>query len=188
MGGSLGLIVSLPIIVVAAAAVKATSRGPAFFRQTREGHAGQPFAIWKLRTMHIDAEAQKPSLRKYSEQDGPAFKMQRDPRTTTVGRFLRWSSMDELPQFWNVLKGDMALVGPRPLPIEESTACAGWQRRRLQVRPGMTCTWQVAERGNVSFDEWARMDLRYARRHSIVEDLRLLLLTLPSLLLQKGMR
>ncbi len=188
VGGTVGLVASMPILVVAAASIKATSQGPAFFQQQREGHGGKPFTMWKLRTMQIDADEQKHELRKHSHQDGPAFKMKKDPRTTTVGKFLRWSSMDELPQFWNVLRGDMSLVGPRPLPVEESTACEGWQRRRLQVAPGMTCTWQVSERGSVSFDEWVRMDLRYAKQHSLVADMWLLLLTLPSLLLQRGMR
>lgn len=187
-GGTVGLVASLPILAVAAAAVKLTSQGPAFFRQEREGHGGRRFHMWKLRTMQVDAEAQKHELRKYSQQDGPAFKMKRDPRTTAVGRFLRWSSMDELPQFWNVIKGDMSLVGPRPLPTEESHACEGWQRRRLQVRPGMTCTWQVCERGNVTFDEWVRMDLRYAKKRNLFEDIKLLAMTLPSLLMQRGMR
>ena len=188
LGGCVGLLASLPILLVAAVAVKATSRGPAFFRQEREGYGGKRFTIWKLRTMQIDAEARKHSLRPFNQQDGPAFKMMKDPRTTAVGRFLRWSSMDELPQFWNVIVGDMSLVGPRPLPIEESAACEDWQRRRLHVKPGMTCTWQVCERGNVSFDEWARMDLRYADNYDLAEDLRLLFFTLPSVLLQKGMR
>ncbi len=188
VGGTVGLVASLPILAVAAVAVKASSRGPAFFRQQREGHGGESFTMWKLRTMQVDAEAKKPELRRFSQQDGPAFKMRKDPRTTSVGKFLRWSSIDELPQFWNVIKGDMSLVGPRPLPVDESIACQNWQRRRLQVTPGMTCTWQVCERGNVSFDEWVRMDLRYVKDHSLWEDLRLLLLTLPSLLMQKGMR
>ena len=188
VGGSVGLAASLPILLVAAVAVKSSSRGPAFFKQQREGHGGKLFTMWKLRTMQVDAEARKKSLRKFSQQDGPAFKMKKDPRTTAVGRFLRWSSMDELPQFWNVIKGDMSLVGPRPLPVEESAACQNWQRRRLQVAPGMTCTWQVCERGNVSFDEWVRMDLRYVRDHSFREDMKLLLMTLPSLLMQRGMR
>jgi len=187
-GGLVGLLLSFPLLLFATVAVKATSRGPAFFSQQREGHGGKRFTMWKLRTMQVDAEAKKQDLRQYSQQDGPAFKMKRDPRTTRVGRFLRWTSMDELPQFWNVLRGDMSLVGPRPLPTEESTACEGWQRRRLSVKPGMTCTWQVCERGNVSFDQWVRMDLRYARRPSFWEDMRLLLLTLPSLILHKGMR
>ncbi len=188
LGGSVGLLASLPILAVAAVMVKATSPGPAFFQQLREGHGGKQFTMWKLRTMLLDAEKNKQGLREFSQQDGPAFKMERDPRTTAVGRFLRWTSMDELPQFWNVLKGEMSLVGPRPLPVEESTACEGWHRRRLQVLPGMTCTWQVCERGNVSFDEWVRMDLRYAKKHSLLEDMRLLIMTLPSLLMQRGMR
>ncbi|MEM8944894.1 MAG: sugar transferase [Planctomycetota bacterium] len=188
LGGSVGLLASAPLLAVAAITVKCTSNGPAFFQQRREGHGGRQFTMWKLRTMRVDAEKLKQDLRKFSQQDGPAFKMKRDPRTTAVGRFLRWSSMDELPQFWNVVKGDMSLVGPRPLPVEESAACQGWQRRRLQVVPGMTCTWQVCERGNVSFDEWVRMDLRYVKNYSLIEDLRLLFLTLPSLLLQRGMR
>ncbi len=188
VGGTIGLVASLPILAVAAVAVKASSHGPAFFKQQREGHGGEHFTMWKLRTMQVDAEAMKQDLRRFSQQDGPAFKMKKDPRTTAVGKFLRWSSMDELPQFWNVIKGDMSLVGPRPLPVDESISCQNWQRRRLQVTPGMTCTWQVCERGNVSFDEWVRMDLRYVKDHTLWEDLRLLLLTLPSLLMQKGMR
>ena len=187
-GGTVGMLCSVPILFAGAIAVKATSSGPAFFRQEREGHGGKRFTMWKLRTMHVDAEERKQDLRKHSQQDGPAFKMKRDPRTTLVGRFLRLTSMDELPQFWNVVKGDMSLVGPRPLPTEESVACEGWHRRRLHVVPGMTCTWQVSERGNVSFDEWVRMDLRYAEKHSFVEDVRLMFVTLPSLLMQKGMR
>jgi len=188
LGGSVGLLASLPILAVAAMTVKSTSSGPAFFCQRREGLGGKPFVMWKLRTMQADAEEKKHELREMSQQDGPAFKMENDPRTTPVGKFLRWSSMDELPQFWNVIIGDMSLVGPRPLPVEESAACEGWHRRRLHVRPGMTCTWQVCERGNVSFDDWVRMDLRYAKKPSLLVDLRLLILTLPSLLIQKGMR
>ncbi|MCG8450766.1 MAG: sugar transferase [Pirellulales bacterium] len=187
-GALLGLLASLPVLMVAGVAIKLTSRGPAFFTQQREGLGGRQFKIWKLRTMCVDAEQQKHQLQAHSHQDGPAFKMRVDPRTTSVGRFLRWSSIDELPQFWNVLKGDMSLVGPRPLPTAESMACENWQRRRLSVKPGMTCTWQVSERGNVRFDDWVRMDLRYADGYSLWEDVRLLLVTLPSLLLQKGMR
>lgn len=130
----------------------------------------------------------KENLRRYNELDGPAFKMQRDPRRTFVGRFLRWSSIDEIPQFINVLRGEMSLVGPRPLPTEESLACEGWQRRRLCVMPGMTCTWQVSGRGKVQFNEWVRMDLQYVEKSGVVEDLRLILITVPSVLIQKGMR
>lgn len=187
-GALVGLAGSAPIVLAAAAAVKATSKGPAFFSQEREGLGGRRFKIWKLRTMCVDAEDQKKELLELSHQDGPAFKMRRDPRTTRIGRFLRWTSIDELPQFLNVLRGDMSLVGPRPLPTEESLACLGWQRRRLAVAPGMTCTWQVKGRGRVSFDEWVRMDLRYAADHSLWHDVKLVFVTLPSLVFHRGIR
>jgi lipopolysaccharide/colanic/teichoic acid biosynthesis glycosyltransferase len=187
-GASVGLVVSAPIVLTAAAAIKFSSPGPAFFVQEREGRGGRKFNIWKLRTMCLDAEEQKPQLRPLNQQDGPAFKMERDPRTTRLGRFLRWSSIDELPQFWNVLKGEMSLVGPRPLPTEESLACERWQRRRLDVTPGITCTWQVSGRGKVRFDDWVRMDLRYASNYSVLKDLKLVFVTLPALLFQRGMR
>jgi len=187
-GGAIGLTVSAPIVLTAAAAIKATSRGPAFFVQEREGRGGRRFKMWKLRTMHVDAEDRKAHLLPQNHQDGPAFKMRRDPRTTRLGRFLRATSIDELPQFWNVLKGDMSLVGPRPLPTDESLACEGWQRRRLDLTPGMTCTWQVSGRGKVRFDDWVRMDLRYSARQSVLHDVKLVLFTLPSLIFQRGMR
>jgi len=187
-GSLFGLTVSAPIILAAGLAIKASSKGPVFFCQEREGIGGKRFRMWKLRTMCVDAEARKEDLLQFSEQDGPAFKLSKDPRTTTVGRILRFTSIDELPQFFNVLIGDMSLVGPRPLPTKESTACENWQRRRLTVMPGMTCTWQVSERGNVEFDEWVRMDIRYAEKRSLLQDVKLLVWTLPSLLLNKGMR
>jgi lipopolysaccharide/colanic/teichoic acid biosynthesis glycosyltransferase len=187
-GAVAGLTIGAPVMLLAAAAIKLTSPGPALFVQEREGCGGRRFNIYKLRTMCLDAEDRKEQLLELSQQDGPAFKMRRDPRTTPLGRFLRWTSIDELPQFWNVLRGDMSLVGPRPLPTLESLACEGWQRRRLDVRPGMTCTWQVAGRGRVRFDDWVRMDLRYAARHSLWHDLKLVFITLPSLLFQRGMR
>lgn len=187
-GASIGLLAAAPIMLTAAAAIKLTSPGPAFFVQQREGLGGRRFNIWKLRTMRHGADAEKDDLREQSEQDGPAFKMRRDPRTTRVGRFLRWSSIDEMPQFWNVLRGEMSLVGPRPLPVEESQACEGWQRRRLDATPGITCTWQVYGRGVVQFDEWVRMDMQYLARQSAAYDAKLMLLTAPALLFQRGMR
>jgi lipopolysaccharide/colanic/teichoic acid biosynthesis glycosyltransferase len=187
-GAVVGLAASAPVVLAAAVAVKATSQGPAFFSQEREGLGGRRFKIWKLRTMCVDAEDQKKQLLELSHQDGPAFKMHRDPRTTRIGRFLRWTSIDELPQFLNVLRGEMSLVGPRPLPTEESLACLGWQRRRLAVLPGMTCTWQVKGRGRVPFDDWVRMDLRYAAEHSLWHDIKLVFVTLPSLIFHRGIR
>lgn len=187
-GALAGLVGFSPVIGLAAVAIKCTSPGPVFFSQEREGRGGRRFRMWKLRTMCVDAEEKKLDLLEHSEQDGPAFKMRRDPRTFAVGRFLRWTSLDELPQFWNVLRGDMSLVGPRPLPTAESQACQQWQRRRLDVKPGMTCTWQVFGRGKVLFDDWVRMDLDYAKRHSVWRDLKLILATGPSVLFHRGMR
>jgi lipopolysaccharide/colanic/teichoic acid biosynthesis glycosyltransferase len=142
----------------------------------------------KLRTMHVNAEQRQQELRQYSEQDGPAFKMTDDPRTTWFGQWLRLFSLDEVPQLWNVMRGEMSLVGPRPLPTPESLACEAWQRQRLLVAPGMTCFWQVSGRNSVTFKEWMRMDLRYLRRRSLLCDARLLLSTGPSLFLHQGPR
>jgi len=188
LGASIGLVVAAPIIAFAALAIKATSPGQVLYSQVREGLGGRRFRIWKLRTMQIDAEQQKESLRPYSEQDGPAFKMMRDPRITRVGKILRRYSLDELPQLWNVLRGDMSLVGPRPLPVDESMKCAAWQRRRLHVAPGLTCIWQIEGRNVVPFDEWIRMDLEYSLRRSFWFDLKLLLLTPTALVFAKGPR
>jgi len=188
IGATLGLIVSAPLMAVFAALIKITSPGPVVFSQLREGHGGRLFRIYKLRTMCADAHQHQGSLRELSEQDGPAFKMRHDPRTTRIGRFLRHTSLDELPQLWNVLVGDMSLVGPRPLPTRESRQCLPWQRQRLLVLPGLTCIWQVKGRSTVTFVEWMRMDLQYVRERSVFGDFKLLLSTGPSLLLTKGPR
>ena len=158
------------------------------FLQKRAGLGGRPFTIYKFRTMVVDAEAKKAALRAISEQDGPAFKLKHDPRVTAVGRFLRETSLDELPQLWNVVKGDMSLVGPRPLPVEESEKCATWHRRRLDVTPGLTCIWQVKGRSKVSFAEWIRMDRTYIGKRSLWQDLKLMVMTVPSVLLRRGAR
>ncbi len=188
LGAVVGLVLSLPILVVAGIAIKLSSRGPIFYTQLREGLGGRPFRIYKLRTMQLGADRKQLALRQHSVQDGPAFKMQNDPRTTWIGRLLRATSLDELPQFWNVLCGDMSLVGPRPLPVHESLQCAPWQRQRLSVAPGMTCIWQVTGRSRVSFDEWMRMDLQYVRRRSLLCDMSLLLSTAPSVVVSRGPR
>ena len=143
VGAGIGLALLTPVFIAAAVAIKATSKGPILFKQQREGKDGDVFQIIKFRTMCIDAEAKKADLRLHSEQDGPAFKLTDDPRITTVGKYLRKSCIDELPQLFNVLTGQMSIVGPRPLPVDESMGCLPWQRRRLSVLPGLTCTWQA---------------------------------------------
>lgn len=176
-GAATGLVLLSPLIALLAAAVKLSSPGPVFFRQRRAGRGGRPFVIYKFRTMVADAEARQRELLSLNEQDGPAFKIKRDPRVTRLGRLLRATSLDELPQLFNVLRGNMSLVGPRPLPCHESDACDGWRRRRLEVTPGLTCIWQVRGRSRVSFDEWMRMDLRYAGSRTLRHDLKLLIRT-----------
>jgi len=186
LGGSAILAAALPVMAVVALAVKISDRGPVLFKQRRAGLGGKPFTIYKFRTMVVDAEDKKRRLEHKSEQDGPAFKIKHDPRITRVGRFLRETSLDELPQLFNVLMGDMSLVGPRPLPLEESNRCATWHRRRLDVTPGLTCIWQVHGRSNVNFTEWIRMDRRYIRSRSLWQDLKLIVMTVPSILLRRG--
>jgi len=173
-GASVGLLITSPIMMVGAIAIKLTSPGPVFFRQTREGMAGRPFTIYKMRTMVVDAEGRQTELRGHSHRDGPAFKIKNDPRATVVGRFLRRTCIDELPQLINVLRGEMSLVGPRPLPWHESRACNHWHRRRLDVPPGMTCHWQINKAAAKSFDDWMRMDLRYVDRRTFWQDVKLI--------------
>ncbi len=185
-GALVGLVVSAPILLASAVLVKLVSPGPAIYRQRRAGLGGMPFTLYKLRTMHPDADARKAELLGANELGWPVFKIARDPRLLPCGRFLRRTSIDELPQLWNVLKGDMSLVGPRPLVIEEADRCVGWQRERLDVKPGLTCTWQVSGRSAIPFPEWARMDIRYARSCSLKEDLTLIVKTVPAVLLRRG--
>jgi lipopolysaccharide/colanic/teichoic acid biosynthesis glycosyltransferase len=175
-------------MLAAAIAIKLSSHGPILFAQRRAGLGGQPFTIYKFRTMVVDAEQRKASLKGLNEQDGPAFKMKHDPRITRIGRLLRTTSLDELPQLWNVLKGDMSLVGPRPLPCDESDAARLWHRQRLDVTPGLTCIWQIRGRNSVTFDQWMRMDMEYVRRRTLWHDLRLLLETIPAVLFSRGAR
>jgi lipopolysaccharide/colanic/teichoic acid biosynthesis glycosyltransferase len=185
-GAAVGLVILSPVLAALTGLIKVTSPGPVLFRQTREGHGGHLFTINKFRTMRIGADAEKATLRANSEQDGPAFKMQDDPRITPIGRFLRKTCLDELPQLWNVLIGDMTLVGPRPLDVRESTRIARWGRRRLLVKPGLTCIWQVHGKSKVSFNEWMRMDIRYAQKISLWHDLKLMLATLRQMILRQA--
>jgi len=178
-----GLIVALPVLFIAAIAIKLTSKGPVFFRQMRTGQFGNPFPIYKIRTMVMDAEELKGKLEELNERDGPAFKIKDDPRVTTLGVFLRKTGLDELPQLWNVLIGDMAIVGPRPLPCIEDAQCKLWQRRRLDTKPGLTCIWQISKSRKISFSDWMRMDLQYADSITISGDIRLIFQTVKAVVL-----
>ena len=186
-GSLLGLLALLPVFIGCALAVKVTSRGPIFFRQTRVGRAGQKFSCLKFRTMRVGAHAQQELLRAGSIQDGPAFKIPQDPRITPVGRLLRKFSLDELPQLVNVLIGDMSLVGPRPPIPTEVEKYAWWQRRRISVKPGLTCVWQVYGRNRVSFKRWVEMDLFYIDNWSLWLDLKLIAHTVRVVLRGTGM-
>ena len=185
LGASFGLLVLSPLLLGTAVVIKCTSPGPILFRQLRSGLGSQPFRMIKFRSMVIDAEARQKDLMALNEQDGPAFKIKSDPRVTSIGRFIRATSIDELPQLWNVLVGEMSLVGPRPLPCHESDACRGWQRQRLSATPGLTCIWQLTGRSMVTFAEWMRMDIRYIRSRTLGHDLSLLFRTAFTLLLRR---
>lgn len=185
-GAGVGLLLLSPVFAAAAVAIKASSRGPVFFLQEREGKDGEIFRIVKFRTMCVDAEQQKANLRVLSEQDGPAFKLKNDPRITKVGKYLRKSCIDELPQLFNVLGGSMSLVGPRPLPVEESMCCQPWQRLRLVVLPGLTCTWQARGGRDIKFAEWMRMDIEYINQRGFWFDLKLIGETAVVAVMHKG--
>lgn len=181
------LMLTSPVMLVAALAIKLTSPGPALFKQKRCGLNGRLFTLYKFRSMFADAESHKNELLTSNEMDGPVFKIKDDPRITPVGRFIRRMSIDELPQLWNVLKGDMSIVGPRPPLPEEVGKYERWQRRRLSMRPGITCLWQISGRSRiVDFNEWVKLDLQYIDTWSLALDLKIFLKTIPVVLLQKG--
>jgi exopolysaccharide biosynthesis polyprenyl glycosylphosphotransferase len=186
LGSSVALLLLAPIIAVLAVIVRLTSRGPVFYRSTRVGLGGRTFTFYKLRSMVKDADLKRQHLQHLNEADGPVFKIARDPRITPIGRFMRSTSLDEVPQFWNVLKGDMSLVGPRPPIAEEVAQYEPWQLRRLDVRPGLTCLWQISGRSRIGFQEWMRLDLEYIRHQSFAMDLRILLRTIPAVLSREG--
>jgi len=181
------IVITAPVWLVTAIAVKVSSHGPVFFRQVRVGRGGTPFTVYKFRTMVNGAEEVLAELRALNEASGPLFKMRDDPRVTRVGKFLRRWSLDELPQLWNVVRGDMSLVGPRPpLPEEVDAYEQDWHFDRLEVLPGITGLWQVSGRSNLSFDDYMRLDLSYVENWSIGFDLYILAKTLPALLSRKG--
>ena len=186
--GLVMLLMTLPLTLVIALAVKLSSRGPVLFVQDRGGLHGRPFRMLKFRTMREGAEAERAALLTANEMDGPVFKIAEDPRVTRLGRLLRRTSMDELPQLLNVVLGHMSLVGPRPLPLLETRALSGIHRRRLSMRPGITCLWQISGRNDLGFREWMALDLQYVDHWSLGLDLAILLRTLPALLTARGAR
>jgi exopolysaccharide biosynthesis polyprenyl glycosylphosphotransferase len=181
------LILLTPVLIIAAVAIKLTSPGPVFFLQERIGINKRRFRIYKFRTMVPNAEKLMPGLESRNEVSGPVFKIREDPRITPVGRFLRRSSIDELPQLINVLRGEMSLVGPRPLPVRDYEGFnEDWQRRRFSVKPGITCLWQVNGRSAISFDQWMLLDLKYMDEWSLWLDFKILARTVPAVMRGSG--
>src|SRR5215475_1164526 len=181
------LVILSPILLAVAVLVKLTSPGPILFRQERVGFNKRRFLMNKFRTMVPNAEKLLPQLEKLNEATGPVFKIKNDPRITAVGRILRRTSLDELPQLFNVLSGDMSLVGPRPLPVRDYEGFnEDWQRRRFSVRPGITCLWQVNGRSNIAFDQWMKLDLQYLDEWSIWLDMKILAQTIPAVVKGSG--
>jgi exopolysaccharide biosynthesis polyprenyl glycosylphosphotransferase len=175
-----------PLFLAVGVVIKATSRGPLLFRQARVGQSGRQFNMLKFRSMVVNAEELKARLLAQNEQQGPVFKMKQDPRITGIGRVIRKFSIDELPQLLNVLRGEMSLVGPRPPIPAEVAKYEAWQRRRLSVRPGLTCVWQVSGRNEISFEEWMYLDMQYIDHWSLQRDLELIAKTVPVVLTGRG--
>ena len=186
VGAGLLLLLCAPLVAAAAIAIRLDSPGPVLFRQKRCGLHGRVFGVLKLRSMYVDAEERRAELLTLNEMDGPVFKIKHDPRVTRVGRWIRRLSLDELPQLWNVLCGEMSLVGPRPPIPGEVDQYDVAQRRRLSMRPGITCLWQVEGRNQIGFEEWVRLDLAYIDRWSLRLDAWILLRTLPAVLKGTG--
>ena len=171
----IGIILSSPIMLIVALMIKLEDpKGPIIFSQVRYGHYPNTFKIYKFRSMYVDAEQRLKELQHLNEQTGPVFKIKNDPRITKVGKIIRKTSLDELPQLFNVLKGDMSLVGPRPALPKEVEQYNEYQMQRLLVKPGITCIWQVSGRNNIGFDEWVNMDLDYIQNRSLLLDLKLI--------------
>ncbi len=186
VGAFVLLVLSSPLFIIVPVAIKLTSRGPVFFRQQRSGLRGKLFTMYKFRSMHSNAEQLRAELEIFNEMGGAAFKMSNDPRITRLGRFLRRTSIDELPQLINVLKGEMSLVGPRPLCQCDLDKFKEWQRRRQAVKPGLTCLWQVTGRNQVDFETWMNLDLQYIDNWSLGLDSKILLKTVPRVVLCRG--
>jgi exopolysaccharide biosynthesis polyprenyl glycosylphosphotransferase len=181
-----GIIVLSPLLLIVAILVKITSPGPIFFMQKRIGLNGRRFILYKFRSMYKGAHKKQSDVASMNIMQGPVFKVINDPRITPLGKLLRRSSIDELPQLINVFIGHMSLVGPRALPAYEVAKLEPWQRRRLSMRPGITCLWQISGRSSLSFDEWMKLDLQYIDQWSLTLDFKILLKTIPAVLFARG--
>lgn len=182
----IGLIFLSPLFLVVALMIKLEDGESVFYIQERNGINGKVFRMYKFRSMCMNAETIHKELLNQNELDGPAFKMKNDPRVTRVGKFIRKTSIDELPQLINIMKGDMSIVGPRPLPTYETAQCNDYQNQRLLVKPGLTCYWQCSGRNDISFDEWIEMDLRYIKEAGIWTDTKLILKTFGAVVRSEG--
>lgn len=186
-GAGLACLLASPLMGAIWLAIRVTDGVPVLYRWKVVGRGGVPFTSWKFRTMVADADRQKEALQKFNEMQGPVFKMRNDPRITPLGRLLRRYSLDELPQLWSVVKGDMSLVGPRPPLVTEYERFTPWQRQKLTVTPGLTCLWQISGRSDIKdFDDWVRMDLEYIRNWSLQEDAKIILRTIYVVLGGRG--
>lgn len=174
----LGVLLLSPLFIIIAIIIKTTSKGPVFFSQKRVGKNGKEFDMYKFRSMVVNAEELKEKLEAQNEMSGPMFKIKDDPRVTKIGKFIRKTSIDELPQLWNVLKGDMSLVGPRPSLPKEVAQFDKWMNKRLEVKPGLTCYWQVSGRNNIDFEDWMKLDIKYVDERSTWIDIKLIFKTI----------
>ncbi len=177
---AVALIVLSPVFLVTAVAIKCEDRGPVFFVQPRAGKDMKPFSMYKFRSMYVNADEKLKEMMKDNEQTGHAFKIKNDPRITRTGRFIRRFSIDELPQLINIMKGDMSIVGPRPILTFQMEACSQYERQRLAVQPGLTCYWQIGGRANVTWEEWVELDLDYIEDMGLWTDLKMIVKTVPA--------
>ena len=182
----IALICLSPIFVITAIAIKLEDGGPAFFTQQRAGKDMKTFKMYKFRSMYVNADEKLKELLKDNEQTGHAFKIKNDPRITKVGKFIRKTSIDELPQLINIIKGDMSIVGPRPILPFQMEECNDYERQRLIVQPGLTCYWQIGGRANIKWDEWVELDLDYIEDMSLWTDLKMIVKTVPAVFYSEG--
>ena len=180
IASSFALVILSPLLLLTALAIVIEDGGPVLFTQQRAGKDLKPFKIYKFRSMYRNAEAQFAKMQEQNEQTGHAFKIKDDPRVTKVGKFIRKYSIDELPQLLNIIKGDMSIVGPRPILQSQMEECNPYEQQRLIVRPGLTCYWQVSGRANIKWEEWVELDLRYIRDMNALEDIKLIFRTIPA--------